>query len=229
MALATHAVIPVGTMYAERLAYPLLAGGCIGAAVLMTQLRRFGGGWLRWSVICVCLLFLLGLTRDRTRSWQDDGTLFASALRVRGGSARVHYGWGLWQQQQGQHAAALDSYQQALRIHPRYPDALYNQGAALLRLGRTVEALASYEAATRARPGHVQGLFAVAAIKEALGAVDASVAYLEVLQHRPGHVEAARGAARCLAAQGDSAAAEVILQRVFAGSAQSEWRRLTQP
>ena len=179
----------------------------------------------RWYPAVPVLLFVL-LTQHRTRDWQSDGTLFASAVRVRGNSARVHYGLGRWQQQQGQYLEALTSYQQALRIYPRYPDALHNQGAALLRLGRLPEALASYEAASRARPGHVQSLFAEGAVREALGLAGATDVYLEVLRLRPQHVEAARGAARCLLAAGDTTVARVVIQRAFATTAQSEWQQL---
>jgi tetratricopeptide (TPR) repeat protein len=221
LALATHLVVPLGTIYAERLAYPIVAGGCVLGAALADRLRRKSGR-IGWFVVPVWLLLFLLLTQHRTRQWQNDGTLFDSAIQIRGNSARVHYGLGHWQQQQGQHLQALASYQQALQIHPRYPDALYNQGAALLRLDRLPEALASYEAATRARPGHVQSLFAAAVVKEALGLVGATDAYLAVLQLRPQHAEAARGAARCLVVAGDTTAALMIVQRVFATAAESE-------
>ena len=199
LALATHVVVPVGTMYAERLAYPVLAAGGIGAATLLADLHRRcrrGVGVVIvgcWLLLCVCLV------RQRTADWRDDGTLFASALRVSPRSARAHYGSGGWLQQLGDHEGALAAYREALRIHPRYPDALYNQGAALLNLNRLPEALSSYVAASTARPGFVQALFAVATLRVALDDPEAEAAYREVLQYEPSHLEATRGLARMLA------------------------------
>lgn len=226
LALATHLLVPLGTIYAERLAYPIVAASCVGGATLIERLRRHAGGFVAWFMVGIWLLFFVLLTQHRTRDWQSDGTLFASAMRVSGNSARVHYGLGHWQQQQGQYLQALASYQHALQIHPRYPDALHNQGAALLRLGRLPEALASYEAASRVRPGHVQSLFAAGAVREALGLAGATDAYLEVLRLRPQHAEAARGAARCLLAAGDTTVARVMIQRAFTATAESEWQRI---
>ncbi|MDA0336218.1 MAG: tetratricopeptide repeat protein [bacterium] len=226
LALATHMLVPVGTIYAERLAYPVLAASCVAVAASMQRLRRYHGPGIALCVVAIWLLLFASLARTRTRDWQDDGTLFASALRVQTGSARVHYGWARWQQRQGNLLESLKAYQEALQIYPRYADALLNQGAVLLQLGRHTEALGSYQAATQARPGDVQGLFAVAAIKEVLGVEGATAAYQEVLRLRPQHAEAARGAARCLVAAGDSLSARMVVQQVFAEAASSEWRRL---
>jgi hypothetical protein len=227
LALSAHVVVPIGTIYAERLAYPLLAGAGIGAALLLDDLRRRRGARTGWLLTGTWLLLFMALDRHRTVDWHDDGTLFASALQISDRSARAHYGWGRWQQQQGDHGAAIGAYQKALRIHARYPDALYNQGAALVSLGRYPEALMSYEAAYRARPGHVKALFAVAVVREALDDSAATRAYTEVLDLQPHHAEAARGAARCLAASGEMVAARAVLQRAFGATAAAEWERLS--
>lgn len=201
LGLATHVVMPLGTIYAERLAYPVLAAAAVGAAALLHSLRRHGH--TAGVVIAVGLLLIMSqLTGQRVADWHDDGTLFASAVRVQGNSARAHYGLGLWHQQQDRPQDAVASYDAALRIHRRYADALYNRGAALLRLGRQAQALASFEDAVAARPAYVQALFAVAALRETLGVGGALEAYQAVLRHSPDHAEARLGVARCLQASG---------------------------
>src|SRR5438477_5922182 len=56
--------------------------------------------------------------------------------------------------QRGDHAAALDHIDAALRIHANDADALNNRGIALKELKRPHEALASFDAAIALRPGH---------------------------------------------------------------------------
>ena len=228
LALAAHFVIPIGTIFAERLAYPLLAGSGIGTAVLLGDLGRRRGAATGWLVTGIWLLLCVALDRDRTADWHDDGTLFASALQVSDRSARSHYGSGRWQQQRGDHEAAIAAYQKALHIHARYADALYNQGAALVSLARYEEALTSYEAASQARPAHVEALFAVAVVREAMHDARAGSAYAAVLGLEPRHAEAARGSARCLASSGEMVAARAVLERAFGATAAAEWEHLVQ-
>ncbi len=226
LALVTHVAVPVGTIFAERLAYPLVAVVGLLAAGAFSELRHRHGVGTGWGIAAILLLLFVSLDRHRTSEWRDDGALFSSALRVPNRSARVHYGWGRWLQLGGDHEAAINAYEKALLIHPRYPDALHNRGAALLSLGRRLEALSSYIAAARARPAHVKALFAIAVLRETLEDPEASAAYAEVLRHQPHYVGAARGAARCLSRSGDEAAAREVLRRAFGAGAAAEWDRL---
>jgi protein O-GlcNAc transferase len=50
------------------------------------------------------------------------------------------------------HAEALEHLDEALRLQPAFPQALYNRGSALLALGQAEAALASYDAAIRLNP-----------------------------------------------------------------------------
>lgn len=194
--LATHVVVPLGTVFAERLAYPMLAAVAVGAGSLLQRLCRH---WpTMGKVVCICVILVLVVqTRTRVVDWRDNGSLFASAVQVRGNSARAHYGLGRWLQQQDQPQEAVYAYEQALRIYPRYSDALYNRGAAMVSMGHERQALASFEQAAASRPAYVQALFAVAALKESLGRIDALSAYRVVLQHEPAHEQALLGVARC--------------------------------
>jgi len=195
---------------------------------LLGDLGQRRGAATGWLVTGIWLLLCVALDRDRTADWHDDGTLFASALQVSDRSARSLYGSEHWQQQQGDHEAAIAAYQKALHIHARYADALYNQGAALVSLARYEEALTSYEAASQARPAYVEALFAVAVVREAMHDARAGSAYAAVLGLEPRHAEAARGSARCLASSGEMVAARAVLERAFGATAAAEWGRLVQ-
>lgn len=65
---------------------------------------------------------------------------------------------------------ALARFREALRIHPAYYLARYNEGEALYRLGRREEALASLTEAHRLRPWEIQPPVAVGEVLEETGA-----------------------------------------------------------
>ena len=69
-------------------------------------------------------------------------------------SARNHFGLGLALQREGDMIGALQSYNKALTIYPRYVEAHYNQGAAFVELSRYKEALHAYRAAEKYRPNY---------------------------------------------------------------------------
>lgn len=224
LGLASHLVVPIGAIFAERLAYPATAAFALASAWGLAQLSR-----RRAIATAACWLVLFGLlSRQRTADWADDGTLFASAVITSPRSARSHYGLGHWRHEAGDLEAALEAYDRALSIYPRYTDALYNRGAALLSLGRNREALAAYEAASASRPGHVAALYAAAVLTEALEGPDAARgAYESVLAAAPRHADAARALAQIRLGRADSAGARSVWITAFGDSGGAlEWAEL---
>ncbi|KAG9391520.1 TPR repeat [Carpediemonas membranifera] len=57
---------------------------------------------------------------------------------------------------EGNFDKAIETYHQALYFNPCYPDAHYNLGAALAKLGRRKEAMVSYELALAFRPSYAE-------------------------------------------------------------------------
>lgn len=54
---------------------------------------------------------------------------------------------------------ALAKYDRALRLNPRFAEALNNRGKTLVDLGRTEEALASYDSALRVKPDYAEAFY----------------------------------------------------------------------
>jgi tetratricopeptide (TPR) repeat protein len=117
-------------------------------------------------------------------------------------------------QERGDCAGALDAYDRALGVYPRYADAHYNRGAALICLDRQAEALQAYRQAAASRPGFAKALFAVAVLVEHLeGPAAAEAAYRQLLAVDPGHPEGSRALAAILAAQGRADEADGVAAR----------------
>jgi len=185
--LVSNILVPIGTIYAERLVYIPAAGFCLGAGWALAALPRGGVFW----VAAAWVLVAGGLVRQRTADWRDDLTLFSRAAEVSSRSARSHYGLGLAHHESAQWQQALRAYERALRIYPQYADAHFNRGAALLSLGRKEEALQAYRQAADSRPGHTKALFAIAVLEQELGKGEkAKRTYQELLRLDPGHTEA---------------------------------------
>jgi tetratricopeptide (TPR) repeat protein len=104
--------------------------------------------------------------------------------------------------QNGQTAEALASFDEAVRLAPRFADAHCNRGVALQKLSRYVEALAAYDAAVKFAPRHALALFNRGNVLRLLGQLDeAVVAFGQALKVEPklaeaylnrGHVQMAR-------------------------------------
>jgi len=104
--------------------------------------------------------------------------------------------------QNGQTAEALASFEEAVRLAPRFADAHCNRGVALQKLSRYVEALAAYDAAVKFAPRHALALFNRGNVLRLLGQLDEAVAaFGQALKVEPklaeaylnrGHVQMAR-------------------------------------
>ncbi len=98
----------------------------------------------------------------------------------------------------GQKAAALASYDRALRLRPDHAEVLCNRGVTLHQLERFAEALASYDRALASRPDYPEALSNRGNTLRSLNRLDEALAnYDRALAARPDYAEALcnRGAA----------------------------------
>jgi tetratricopeptide (TPR) repeat protein len=91
----------------------------------------------------------------------------------------------------GKKETAVASFDRALKVRPRYAEALSNRGLTLYELKRFDEALASFDEALKAQPNHAEALFnrgltlhALKRFEEALASFDGA------LKVRPNYIEA---------------------------------------
>ncbi len=152
----SNLLIAIGTIMGERLFYLPSAGLVILVALGWDAIAMLSGGTvsrlLRQAgpvVFASVLIIFTVRTVLRNRDWQNEASLFRSALQVVPASAKMHYGAG---SEERNPEEALKEYQEALRIYPDYAktDPLFAGffGSALLETGRLDEAVAVLERAT---------------------------------------------------------------------------------
>jgi Tfp pilus assembly protein PilF len=205
----SNLIVLIGSIMAERFLYLPSVGlaGCVVAAIHALGRQRFGkrpaAAPIAWTALgLVCLAFTMR-TYARNFDWQDDRSLWASAVSVCPGAARPHYNLGVeFERIRDRQADAIAEYQAALRIEPDFVEAHNNLANALTRIpGRMPEAIAEYQAALRLRPDRAEAHFNLAlALAEMSGRLPEAIAeYQAALRLRPDYAEAHNGLASALA------------------------------
>ncbi|XP_014681388.1 PREDICTED: transmembrane and TPR repeat-containing protein 4-like [Priapulus caudatus] len=96
------------------------------------------------SLVQVCTLFLLVVffirSVQRSAEWRNEELLFKAGERVCPLNAKVHYNIAKNTADAGNIAAAIASYREALRLNPRYDQAMNNLANILKDMGREMEA-----------------------------------------------------------------------------------------
>ena len=194
LAPVSNAIILIGAIMAERFLYLPSVGlaGCVVAAVYTLRqhsLKRPVAVAL--GIVC---LALAARTYARNFDWEDDRSIWSSAVNAYPESARPHNNLGaaLWETP-GRLPEAIAEYQTALRIEPDFVGAHINLGNALLRMpGYSPEAIAEYQTALRIRPDDVDAHYNLAnALAEMPGQLPEAIAeYQAALRIRPDHVSA---------------------------------------
>ena len=204
----SNLIVPIGSIMAERFLYLPLVGlaGCLVAAIqaagqrLALDRRAARGGWALLGLVC---LASTARTYARNFDWQDDHSLWASAVAACPGAARPHYSLGLeLERLPDRLPEAIAEYQAALRIEPDFVEAHNNLANALAQMpGRVPEAILEYQVALRIRPGLAAAHYNLA---QALRSMpnrlpDAIAEYQAALRIRPDYAEAHDGLADALA------------------------------
>jgi protein O-mannosyl-transferase len=169
-----------------------------GIAHLPQRARRAG------QVLCTLLLGALAvLTWQQSRMYGDPESLYRATLDKNPGCWMCRNNLGILLARSGQLQAAIEQYEQALRIRPNYTDAYNNLGNALLRTGLVSEAMGQYEQALKFDPDYPYAhynlgfaLYQMGRVQEAMGH------YEQALKLKPDYPEAHNGLGGALATMG---------------------------
>ena len=105
------------------------------------------------AILSILVLSALGLnTRRQLGYWRDDISLYRHTLSVTSNNYIILNNLGIALAGRGDAAAAIQAYQEALRIWPRSVTAHVNLGAALADQGKLDEAIRHYQEALRLKP-----------------------------------------------------------------------------
>ncbi|MBL8112201.1 MAG: tetratricopeptide repeat protein [Acidobacteria bacterium] len=113
----------VGPPYADRLAYVPSIGILVAALALFVP-QRIQDGWAAPLLLSGALVLFASLTVDRNLVWQNDLTLFSDMVAKRPGNAKARFALGSVLDRLGRREEARVETETALRLYPRFPEAL---------------------------------------------------------------------------------------------------------
>ena len=168
---ASNLFFPTGTIFAERLAYLPSAGFCLAAASWIAGRAPTFAGLSRTRAAILAALAAAYAARALlyNPAWQTDETLFTDMLRVSPRSAKAHYDFAYMSADHQRWGPALEHYEKAIEIYPRYWDAWAGKGRAERALGRTDASERSYAKALEIVPTYESGFFGVGVAREDRG------------------------------------------------------------
>jgi hypothetical protein len=186
----SNLLFPIGTVMAERLMYVPLIGWALvwGWGCHQMALR-----WPRYAFVILLLMFTgFGKTAiQRNADWQNDQTLFASAVVAQPNSAKAHFNLGNAVRDLGDLQMALEHYDQALAIYPQYAEVYYNIGVIHQQTGQREMALSVYQKAIEADAVHVSAWNNIGVLLAERGDYQNAVdAFLHAVKIKPNWQEA---------------------------------------
>lgn len=161
-------LFPIGTIFAERLAYLPSAGICLAGGVLLAGAAGEIVGRRRIALAAIVLL-LAARAIVRNSVWQSDEDLFFNLIMTSPESAKAHYDYAYASADLKYYRRALGHYEQAIEIYEDYWDAWAGKGRMEKELGLLEDAEDSYETAIEIRSDYENGYFGLGLVREARG------------------------------------------------------------
>ncbi len=181
-------LFPIGTVFAERLAYLPSAGICLAAGSLFVRSPAVEGAApaLRRRALAAVLAVLSIRTIVRNPVWWSDVGLFRNLIATSPQSAKAHYDLAYVAADLNRDALARAEYGRAIALYHDYWDAWAGQGRVEKRLGLLAQAERSYEESIRIFPAYENGHFGLADVRAARGDLaGAESAYRKGLEKVP--------------------------------------------
>lgn len=200
----SNVLFPIGTVYADRLAYLPSAGLLAAAAGAVAALPGLSRGF-RGALLGVALATYGGAAAARNEVFRDDERLFAEMVVNAPRSARARYNVATLAWGRGETVAARASLEKAVALFPRYYDAWLLLGLVAEKEGRTEEARRCFGESVRIKPDYERGWAALARVEQESGRLEeASRAAGEGLRRFPLSVPLLSRRAKLLEARGRS-------------------------
>ena len=172
-------LVPIGTIFAERLLYLPSAGLCLLAGAFLGSLALDYPAFPKWSAdqriryggtILVLLVAAFAVrTYARALVWQDDRTVFAAVAASHPDSPRAWFILGKQDVDADRLEQGLDSLARSVRVEPDYVPGWYEAGTVHARLGRYPEAAEHLRRAVDLAPGHAMAHYHLGLALQRLG------------------------------------------------------------
>lgn len=112
--------------------------------------------------------------------WQNSQTLFEHALRVTRNNAVTHNNFGVYLASQGKYDLAMKHHKDALRLSPRYIDAIYNVGNIHAYKGEFDSSVIYYKKVISYKSHHYGAHYNLALVLAHQGKVNEAIAHLRI-------------------------------------------------
>jgi protein O-mannosyl-transferase len=168
---ASNLLFPIGTVFAERLAYLPAAGLCLAAGALIAGPVE---GWdlvlaRRRAVLVLLTLLLSARAIVRNAVWWSDEGLFLNLVRAAPDSAKAHYDLAYVWAGERQYRRAREEYEDATDLYEDYWDAWAGKGRMEKELRLLDDAEESYKKAIESNSSYENGYFGLGLVREARG------------------------------------------------------------
>lgn len=151
-------IVQVGSQaMADRYTYLPMIG-------IATAIVWLGADWLACAKLSrnVAFAFILGIltalawqTQKQISHWKNNETLFRHTLQLYPHAAQARYGLGSHLVEQGQLEEGRQHLEEAIKLQPRFTEAIGTLGLSYDNEGKYAEAARYYEAALATQPDHV--------------------------------------------------------------------------
>lgn len=168
-AVTANVAFPIGTIFADRLAYVPSLGIC---GLVAWTLLQLGSGPLRVGATAALALVLLVRTVSYCDVWSDSDALFRYEIATSPESVKVQNGWAESLSRGGRLAEARRHFEAALSIYPAYTGAAFGLGVASLKEGDRDAGARWLERALAIDPKHVPSLVLLGRLALKRGATD---------------------------------------------------------
>lgn len=230
---ASNLLVPIGTIFGERLLYVPSIGfcllvGCALAALLATRAATA----VRWAGAAIVLL--LGWRAvSYAATWRDELSLFSWGVRAQPRSSKMRQSLGAVLMEQGRPADAVPQFEAALDHLRGDPEPASRHelelGVAYEALGRLEDAAAVYERILATDPGYSDARWRLGVVRWAQGRrADAIATWERTVQLDPSHARSLSDLGIAASNAGDSTAARAYWERAVTADPRlaSAWYRL---
>ena len=233
---ASNLVVPIGTIFGERLLYLPSVGFCLALGGALASLAATRAAGLVYAASIGILVAFAAQTFTYARVWSDPAALFSSAVRTQPRSSRAHRMLGGELMEEGRPSEAAAEFRRAIEIldDPSVPSVLRSRprlelGVACEQIGRLEESEALYLAVIREDPKDADALWRLGVVRWRQGRVpEAESLWQRAITTDPHHARAMSDLGIAYLAAGNSTGAKAMWLRAAAAdpTLASVWYRL---
>ncbi len=154
--VTSNIFFPIGTIFAERLAYLPNIGAIL---IMIWGLDRLKAApALEIFTFLIISVRAITLTSIRNQEWRDDERLYTKQIQVSPQSAKTQLNYGVVLREKGDQEGAERRFRAALEIYPQFADAYFNLGLTSALKGDEKAGAEFLKKAIELNPAHIPAI-----------------------------------------------------------------------